>query len=481
MLFSLRVISFQASKAMYRSAFLPPLVITSKFRSHHVTYHRRIIMSSSKTACTEDSKKAVLRPKIAVVGGGHAGISTVLRLATLPWTRLTRPQITLIDKSDRFVFLPMLYELALSQVAQWEIAPKFSELLQGTNIKFIQGTVKNLDISSHAIEGTERTSSDEESEFRVLYDRAILSIGGETSNLDSIPGAEEHALPFHRMSDALALKARLASLRNITPPGKVINIVVVGGGYSGIELASCLADDLSTRASILLIETSDRILSRGPSFNRRSSLDALAANGVSVLYNSRVASVSAEEVTVTTKSKGDSQEDSKFPADVVLWTAGSRPASVQRYFDIPLDEAGRVETNSFLQIRGYEDRLYALGDAATTPGGGGYAGTAQVAVQEAEYAAWNAWASIMGKPKLPYKYTHLGEMMVLGEANATVSSPIGLDLRGKPAWIARRLAYLARMPTDKHRRRVAASWAAHPLFEGIGNLIRASRQYKTNV
>lgn len=421
--------------------------------------------------------KAVLRPNIAVVGGGHAGLSAALRLTTLPWTRLTRPTITLIDRSDRFVFLPMLYELALSQVEEWEVAPLFSDLLSSSSVKFLHGSVENLDLSSSVVEGT-CMDGPADKEFHVQFDRLILAVGGEAAGVENVPGAKEHAIPFYSLSDAGELKKRIAVLRDSKGPGNVINIVVVGGGYSGVEIASCLADDFGTAASVMIVETSDRILQNATSFNRQSSQKALELNGSVVLYQSRISEITESDVLV---ERVDS-EATRYPADLVIWTAGSKPNNSLSNFDVPLDERGRIITDSLLQVKGFEDRIYALGDAASVSSGGKYAGTAQVAVQQAEYAAWNTWASLTGKPKLEYRYAHLGEMMVLGAKNATVSTPVGLELEGTTAWAARRLAYLARMPNDRHRARVAASWAANPLLSGMGDLVKESKKYRnTNI
>jgi len=90
-------------------------------------------------------------------------------------------------------------------------------------------------------------------------------------------------------------------------------------------------------------------------------------------------------------------------------------------------------------------------------------------MQQAEYAAWNCWASLTDKSMLRYRYAHLGEMIVLGKKDASVETILGVKLEGPTAWASRRAAYLARMPTDRHRMRVALSWAAHPLLKGIEN------------
>lgn len=416
--------------------------------------------------------KAVLRPNIAVVGGGHGGISVALRLVTMPWTRLTKPKITLIDKSPRFCFLPMLYELALGQVEQWEIAPKFEDLLQDTTIDFIHGEVQKLDLEGNSVEGI-RLGGNHGNDFRLPFDRVVLALGSQPFNLSSVPGADEFAMPFHTLSNANSLKLKLNELRAKKRKGDVINVIVVGAGFSGVELSSCLAEDLGSAGSVLLVEPSDKILARGTGFNRITSERALITSGVFVEYHSRVSRITERSVEILKETENDN-EDRDYPYDIVIWTAGSAPNSLQSKFGLPTDSRGRIVTDSMLQVEGHPDHVYALGDGASTPSSDGYYGTAQVAVQQAEYVAWNAWASLTDNPKLRYNYTHLGEMMVLGSANASVTTTPGVELDGRLAWATRRLAYLARMPTDNHRAKVAASWAAHPLLTRMENVVKSN-------
>lgn len=434
--------------------------------------------------------KAVLRPNIAVVGGGHAGLSTALRLSSLPWTRLTRPTITLIDRSDRFVFLPMLYELALSQVNQWEVAPKFADLLRDTDIRFVHGDVSHLHLADGVVEGTSRRASRSTGgdDFSVLFDRAVVAVGAEAARVTAVPGARDLALPFYSMEHAIALKQRLGALLAVKPAGAVINVIVVGGGFSGVELASCLAEHLGSAGSVLVVETGDQVLRAASDFNRHTSLNALRGSGAVVEYNARVVDISDSFVRISKNASADrggsggedASTERQYPADLVLWTAGSRASGRLADWQLPLDDAGRVQTDEWLQVRGHEQRLYAVGDNSASASDDGFSGTAQVAMQQAEYAAWNIWASLTGRRPLHYRYTHLGEMMVLGACNASVTTSVGVTLDGRAAWVARRLAYLARMPTDRQRRLVAASWASHPLLDGLGNLVKASRQYRTS-
>ncbi len=420
------------------------------------------------------STVATLRPNVAVVGGGFGGLATALRLAELPWTRLTRPQITLIDKSDRFAFLPMLYELATNEAESWEIAPPFVDLLQDSAIKFVRAEVDAIDAENGVVEGLRVGSQGTES-VQVPFDRAVISIGAECANLDRVPGGREFAFPFYSLSDALRLRERLRELLDTKKADENINVFVVGGGFGGVELSACVSEKLGNRGSVVILERGDRILKSATDHNRVTSEKVLAERGVSIEYGTSVSQLSSDSISLESREGEDSSTESR-PADLIVWTAGSTPSSNLGSFGLPLDGRNRILTDDFLQVQGNEDRLFAVGDVATASSNTYYYGTAQVAVQQAEYAAWNIWASLTDRSKLKYRYAHLGEMMVLGANDASVSSTVGVEVSGIAAWTLRRAAYLARMPTDRHRMRVAASWAADPLLRGISKAAAKARQ-----
>lgn len=422
---------------------------------------------------------AVLRPRIAIVGGGFGGLFTALKLAAMPWTRLTRPEISLIDRSERFAFLPMMYELATGEAQAWEVAPRYQDLLSDTPIKFVKACANALTLGdSPAVHLASGDGTADASPMQIPFDRAVFALGCESSSREAVPGAQEHAMTLHSYDDALGLHARLDELQKSMSASKVINVFVVGGGHSGVETASCIADKLGAAGSVVIIHRGDRLLERGTTHNRLAAERALLQRGVAVEYRTSVASVSEDSVSLEPVQRGESgtttqNTSNSFAADLVVWTTGVKPSSTLRSLGLPLDESmGRITTDPYLQVVGHEDVLYALGDCAlfpTTDANGGYSGTAQVAVQQADYAAWNLWASLTGRSKLEYRYMHLGEMLVLGARDGCVSTTVGVEVDGAAAWTLRRAAYLARMPTDRHRTKVATKWALDKSVCGIAS------------
>jgi len=393
--------------------------------------------------------------RLCILGGGFGGLYTALRLSQLPWETSQQPEIILVDQSDRFVFMPLLYELLTGELQTWEIAPPFEELLANTGVRFTQATVMGIDSEQ------QRVQLQDGIEF--AYDRLVLSLGGVTP-MESVPGVAEHGIPFRAIADAYRLEERLRILEESDAPK--IRVAVVGGGYSGVELACKLAERLGERGRIRLIEQGEMILKTSPEFNRESSQQALNERKVWIDLDTSVDAISADTISLLYKGQVDT-----IPVDIVLWTVGTTVAPVVRSLPFKQNHRGQLMITPTLQVVDHPE-LYALGDLADCRDitGQQVPNTAQSAFQQADYAAWNIWASLTGRPLLPFRYQHLGEMMTLGTDNATLTG-LGLKLDGVFAHLARRLAYLYRMPTLDHQLRVGLNWMAQPLL----NLLKDER------
>ena len=384
---------------------------------------------------------------ICILGGGFGGLYTALRLSQLPWEDSQTPEITLIDQRDRFLFSPLLYELITSELETWEIAPPYEELLADTNINFHQGCVTAIDLD------TQQVHLDNHSPL--AYDKLVIALGGKTP-MTIVEGAKEYALPFRSLADAYELKEKLRTLEN--SPAEKIRVAIVGGGYSGVELACKVADRLGDRGRIRIIERGEDILSNSPEFNREKAKDALNARKVWLDLETSVESVAEDSISLMYKGEVDA-----IPVDIVLWTVGNKVSELVASLPLKKHPAGLLTTNAHLQVEEQED-IFALGDLAdcTDSSGNKVPATAQSAFQQSDYCAWNMWASINNRPMLPFRYQNLGEMMALGKDNATLSG-LGLELDGSLGYITRRLVYLYRLPTLKHQIAVGLNWLGAPI------------------
>lgn len=387
--------------------------------------------------------------RICILGGGFGGLYTALRLTQLPWLPAEVPEITLVDRHDRFVFSPLLYELLTGELQAWEIAPPFEQLLKGTSIRFVQGAVADIDLTAHQVQLHNGRFLD--------YDRLVLALGGETP-LDGVPGAKEQAIPFRTVADAYRLEERLRLLE--ASDAERIRVAIVGGGYSGVELACKLAERLGERGRLRLVERGEEILKSSPDFNRKVARQALSERQVWLDLETTVRSVDAETIALEYRGQVD-----VLPVDIVLWTVGTRTIPLVRSLPLKQNAQHQLVTTPTLQVVDRPE-IFALGDLAECHDADGQKipATAQAAFQQADYAGWNLWASLTGRPLLPFRYQGLGEMMTLGKDTATLAG-LGLQLDGQLAHLARRLIYLYRLPTPEHQMRVAFNWMSRPLQE----------------
>ena len=389
------------------------------------------------------------RQRICIVGGGFGGLYTALRLNELPWEENQKPEITLIDKSDRFLFAPLLYELVTEELQTWEVAPPFAELLAGTGIVFQQGTVTAIDIEQMQVTVDETKI--------ISCERLVLATGG-TTPLEIAPGAKENAIPFRSLEDAYRLKEKLRLLAESDQDK--IRVAIVGGGYSGVELACKISDFLGARARIRIIDRGSQILDNATEYNRKTATTTLESKQIWLDLETETTEVGAETISLEYKGQVDT-----IPVDLVAWTVGNKVSPLTEQLNLAKTAKGLLKLKPTLQTADRDD-IYALGDVAECfdKSGNLLPATAQVAFQQSDYCAWNLWANINDKPLLPFRYQNLGEMMALGTDSAVLNG-LGIKLDGSAAYIARRLVYLYRLPTLKHQLNVGLKWLTQPIVE----------------
>ncbi|KAI7840189.1 hypothetical protein COHA_005972 [Chlorella ohadii] len=408
-------------------------------------------------------------PRVCILGGGFGGLYTAVKLESLIWPRGTKPRVTLIDQSDRFVFKPLLYELLSGAASEEEVAPPFAQLLAPYPVTFVQGRVASVQ-PEHATQDGGSTGGGTvvlADGGSVPYDWLVVSLGAETSTF-GVPGVKESALPFATFQDAQRVNERLTLLeQRVEYP----EVVVVGGGYAGVELAAVVAERLRGRARIKLITSTDDILPQSPQGNRETAKRALQDKGVSILTDAQVMELRRAGAPASSSGSGGEEASSSFSsgyssgsgsssgggggedlakrlvylrdregqqeileADIVLWSAGQAPvtkaaaADAQRQIALPFgtNARGAMQTDATLRVLRHQ-RVFALGDVAVSAGGREQPplpATAQVAFQQADYVAWNLWAAINNKPLLSFSYQHLGDMMSLGTTSGAVTLPI---------------------------------------------------------
>ncbi len=393
--------------------------------------------------------------KIVIVGGGFGGLFTALELAGAG-------DVTLINDEDHFLFKPMLYEYLSGEVEAWHIAPDCRDLLEG-KAKFVKGLVNAVDLDARIVQlQGGRTLS---------YDILVLAPGA-VNNFAGVPGAEQFSLPFRSLDDANHLRRRMTEVLDRIPPDaapqdarEALTFVVVGGGASGVELSTKMADLLRDAVKrralhgeprVVIVEMADRLVP-GMGEEIRKHVDvALQETRVEVHTLTRVVNVGANTITLE-----HNQRQTEMTTSGVVWVAGVRPNPLLETLRVEHDRRGLIPVEPTLQLR-ERPEVFALGDISFYPDVAPIlAGTAQLAFQQSHLCAQNVRAFIEGRELKSKHFVELGEAVSLGTEHAAVLTG-GKAIGGPLARQARFALYTARLPTWHHRLRVGASW----FFEG---------------
>jgi len=399
---------------------------------------------------------AVQDAKILILGGGFGGLFSALDLAATG-------DVTLVSDEDHFLFKPMLYEYLSGEVEAWHIAPDYRELLE-ERVRFVRGKVTKIDLKSRLV-----TLSGGAEPF--VYDALVLALGAVT-NYAGVAGAEAVSLPFRTLADANNLRRRMTEALDRVQPDAApqdtrdaLTFAVVGGGASGVELSTKMADllrdavkrrALRGEARVLVIEMADRLVPGMGDQIREFVEAALLHSRVETFTDTRVVRVAEQSITFEHNHK---QTEIKTAA--VVWVAGVRVNPLIEQLEVDKDRRGLLMVKPTLQVRGYEN-VFALGDIAlyndVVPT---LQGTAQLAFQQAGLLSHNAKAFLTGGHLRSKHFEELGEALSLGTEHGAVLVG-GKVLGGAVARQARFALYTQRLPTWHHRLRVGASW----FFEG---------------
>jgi NADH:ubiquinone reductase (H+-translocating) len=303
------------------------------------------------------------------------------------------------------------------------------------------------------------------------YDQLIISLGG-MPNFFGIPGVEEHSMTMRGVEDAERVRNRVierfeeVSLIRDEVPDSKLTFVVIGGGATGVEVASeihslvheNLAPDYPNidpyRVRIYLIEAIPNILPELDPALRRAARTRLVNERIEVLTNAM-----AEEITDNcVKLKGGRQ----IGTENVIWTAGNRPNQTIQDLGLPYDERTGLKVDLTLRVEGHDD-IWAVGDCAAVQdvrheNGKIVPPTAQAAIQEGHVAARNVLKILDGEGDLEeFRYKPIGQLVELG-SDFAVNEVMGVRFSGVMAAIFWRLAYLVRLNSPQSKVRVAADW-----------------------
>ncbi len=398
------------------------------------------------------------RPRIVIVGAGFAGFEAA---RSLTQTLRDTAQITLVNPTDYFLYLPLLPEVAAGVIDPRRIAVSLTAALPGVELEL--GEVDQIDLTARTV-GFE---DPEANRHTLAYDRLVITVGSVNSLLP-IPGVAEHAHGFRGLPEALYLRdhiSRQVELAATTEDPEEqearCTFVVVGAGYTGTEVAAqgpLYTDALRRELPQLqgrpmrwmLLDLAPRVL---PELDQRLSRTAgrvLKRRGVEVRTGQSVEEATYDGVRLTTGEI--------VPTRTLIWCVGVRADPLVKGLGLAT-EKGRLVVHPDLAVPDHPD-VFAAGDAAAVPDltrpGSVTAMTAQHATRQGKLAGRNVAASLGHGTPRSYHHHDLGFVVDLGGIQAA-ANPLHVPLAGLPAKAVTRGYHLFALPGN--RVRTAAEWA----------------------
>jgi NADH dehydrogenase len=397
------------------------------------------------------------RPLVLILGGGFAGVGAAQKLKD------AEAEVVLVDRHDYHTFQPLLYQLASGLLENTAVGHSLRDLLQGQdNTTVHKATVTSLDLEAREARFDDLAP--------ITYDYLVLGLGAEV-NFFGTPGADEHAFPMYTLPHAVRLKEHLLERWEAADhdPGLVddgaLNIVVVGGGPTGVETAGAIAElyraDFAhdypalpqEAARVVLVEAGPELFAMFKPKLREYTAKALAERTVEVRTGAMVASVSPTRVTL--------KSGEEFKAHTLVWGAGLQGNRIVRSLGLELQRGNRIGVGPDLAIPEHPE-VYVLGDIAAIVDEKTQEVLPQlgsVALQSGEHAGETIANRIAGKRTKPFSYHDKGTMATIGRGAAVVQMMGGRTLTGKKAQVAWGTVHLALLPTNEDRAKAVVDWA----------------------
>ena len=396
------------------------------------------------------------KKRIVIVGGGLGGLELAFNLVDDDY------QVVLIDKNNYHQFPPLIYQVASGGLEPSSISFPFRRLFQGKKDFFFRmAKVESVNTDKKIINTTVG---------EIDYDYLVMAFGAKT-NFFGNKDIEATTLPMKSVSEAMKLRNTI--LRNLElalteedPARKqaLMNIVVVGGGASGVEIAGAVAEmkkniiardypDLdSSQMHIYLVNAVDRLLSAmDPVSSKRAERDLKELH------------VHIRQPQFATEYKDGILKTSaglEIPTQTVIWVSGICANTVEGFPAESVGHAGRFLTDRFCRVKGVKD-VYAIGDVSLVEGDEeyplGHPQLAQVAMQQAKTVAKNFKAMSKGKELKPFKYKNLGVMATIGR-NHAVAEISGKKFGGFPAWALWLVVHLRSILGVKNKTFILLNW-----------------------
>ena len=405
--------------------------------------------------------------RILIAGGGYIGMYAARHLER----RLhgADHQLLLVSPENHMTYQPFLPEVASGLIDARAVAVPLRRVL--TRTRLLLGEVERID----AVGRVAHVRRVDGHRVEEPFDVAVIGTGSWSRTLP-VPGLAEHAVGFKTLPEAIWLRNRVLEQLDLADATDdeaerraALGFVFVGAGFAGVEALGELEDfaraamktyrrPLRHEMRWVMVEATGRILPELDARLAGYAADRLRDRGIEVRTDTRLDTIEDGVVRLS--------DGSSVPAETVVWTAGVRPSPLPSESGLPVDEHGRVLVDRALRVEGMQG-IWAAGDVAAVPDADGPKGlsppTAQHALRQAKLLAANIAAELDGRPAEPFRYRNKGMLCSLGHFQG-VANPLGIRIRGFPAWFLHRSYHLLYMPTLARKVRIALDWTVALLF-----------------
>jgi NADH dehydrogenase len=395
--------------------------------------------------------------KVVVVGGGFAGINLIKRLS-----KDKRFLITLVDLNNYNFFPPLLYQVATAFIEPSSISYPFRRLFQEKeNLRFHMGCLTKINPATNTIETDTGTIS---------YDYLVLAIGTET-NYFGMENVKNHSLPMKSINDALKLRNYLllnmekaVRTSDQAEKEKYLNIVIAGGGPTGVELAGMLAEMgrniaakeypeiKALQTHLYLVDAGGELLGPMSKKSQQEATQVLTRLGVRIRLNTAVKDYSDGKVLLA--------DGSTIDTHVLIWASGVTGRELP---GLPAESIGRGrrvlvdEFNKVINMPG----IYAVGDICIQTTDAkfpkGHPQLAQVAIQQGDLLAENLKRLVSGQTLKPFAYNDKGSLAIISKYKAVADLP-KLFFKGFFAWLIWLFIHIIPLVGFRNKIKIAFSW-----------------------
>lgn len=409
-----------------------------------------------QTELAETSNKSTTK-RLVVVGGGFAGINLIKRLANDE-----HYQVTLVDTHNYHFFPPLLYQVATAFIEPSNISYPFRRMFQRKrNLRFHLGCFIRVIPELNSIETDNGI---------LQYDFLVIALGTET-NYFGLENVKENSLPMKTVSDALSLRNHLllsmekaVREKNYAEKDRDLNIVIAGGGPTGVEIAGMLAElghniRLKEYPEITDLEGHIYLIDSGPSLlgpmSKKAQTEAttvLRKLGVHIKLNTAVQDYVDGVVILA--------DGQKIESDVLIWAAGVIGREVPGLPAEVIGRGRRIMVDEYNRVRG-SSNIFALGDICLQitdrnfPGG--HPQLAQVAIQQGAKLASNFKRLQLRQSLEPFTYNDKGSMAIISKFKAVADLP-QLFFKGFFAWLVWLFIHIIPIAGFRNKVKLAFSW-----------------------